>query len=426
MSAENLPKKILVVDDDAAVGNVIKPPLAQYGINTLSATDLDTSLYLFNQNMFDVVVVEQEFGPLPGLVLIQKWRKHQDQNRAGVGVVLLSGNRNLGNSAAEAALLKELGGVELVFKPINPVQLLPILSRAFQTAKKNAYIKETREIVYKLAARPETMDKAIIMAKSKVNELGQQGMLMLLDLYGKANRHKEGLEIVDGLLSKDPNNLFLLNSKAKIFMAMGDFQKALGLLEQADKLAPQNVERIEDMANVYLQLQQPDASVKKMKELIDLNPEEPNMKFDMFGKLSDAGYDSHAQGLCKQTTAPMEVVRFYNNKGVALSKSGRTDGAIVEYERSLQFYPKFKENYRIYYNMALALIGKRNKESYQQALICIDRALELVPTFEKAIHTRETLLKVMEKKPPPAKTTDGKTSADAAKPEEPAVPKKTG
>ena len=53
------------------------------------------------------------------------------------------------------------------------------------------------------------------------------------------------------------------------------------------------------------------------------------------------GYDDHANQLCRETASPIEVVRHYNNKGVALAKEGNVEGAMVEYERSLQFYPNF-------------------------------------------------------------------------------------
>ena len=44
------------------------------------------------------------------------------------------------------------------------------------------------------------------------------------------------------------------------------------------------------------------------------------MKFSLFSKLSEMGYDDHTNQLCRDTASPIEVVRHYNNKGVALGE----------------------------------------------------------------------------------------------------------
>ncbi|MDQ3235645.1 MAG: hypothetical protein M3Q07_27865, partial [Pseudobdellovibrionaceae bacterium] len=91
------------------------------------------------------------------------------------------------------------------------------------------------------------------------------------------------------------------------------------------------------------------------------------------------------------TTDPLEVVRHYNNKGVALAKAGNVEGAIMEYERSLRFYPKYKENYRILYNIALAHLSYKTRPHYEIAMDYIMRCLELNDKFEKAQKTKEQI-----------------------------------
>jgi tetratricopeptide (TPR) repeat protein len=80
----------------------------------------------------------------------------------------------------------------------------------------------------------------------------------------------------------------------------------------------------------------------------------------------------------------MEVVRHYNNKGVLLAKDGKVKEAIEEYTRALRFFPEFKENFRIYYNLALAHLQLKTAEDIKSAETFLKRALELEPTFEKA------------------------------------------
>jgi tetratricopeptide (TPR) repeat protein len=94
----------------------------------------------------------------------------------------------------------------------------------------------------------------------------------------------------------------------------------------------------------------------------------------------------------------MEIVRHYNNKGVMLSKDGNVVAAIAEYKRALKFFPKFKENFRIHYNIGLACAQMKTPESLKEAEENLTVCLELEPDFEKAKKALETVQKATNKK----------------------------
>ena len=100
----------------------------------------------------------------------------------------------------------------------------------------------------------------------------------------------------------------------------------------------------------------------------------------------------------KETAKPMEIVRHYNNKGVMLSKDGNVAQALIEYNRALRFYPQFKENFRIYYNVALAHLQIKTKEAYLEAQRQLKHCLELSPEFDKAKKTLEQVDAALNKK----------------------------
>ncbi len=95
---QNLPTKILIVDDDPAVAQGLDEPLSKYQIKVDKASNLDTALYLFNTNRYDVCLIEVEFAPLPGLALVQKWRMHEVSEKRSTAFVMMSGNKTLGNN----------------------------------------------------------------------------------------------------------------------------------------------------------------------------------------------------------------------------------------------------------------------------------------------------------------------------------------
>jgi tetratricopeptide (TPR) repeat protein len=201
----------------------------------------------------------------------------------------------------------------------------------------------------------------------------------------------EALQIADAVLGKKPDDIAVNNTKGRLLLKMGQTAKAREFLEKADKAAPMNIDRVKAMADMYLKLNDPNASVDKMKQLIALNPEQKDLKFDLFRDLETSGFIDHAIGLCKETTLPAEVVRHYNNKGVLLSKEGLNEKALEEYKASLKFYPSFKENYRIFFNIAIAEANQKTPESLQRAAIALDKCLELCPDFEKGQNLRLTI-----------------------------------
>jgi tetratricopeptide (TPR) repeat protein len=390
VSDNTLPQKILIVDADKSVGQGIKGALEKHSIKVDTASDLGTGLYMFNQNMYPVVLIELGFEELPGLVLIQRWRAHDVMDKRNTSFILVAGNRD-GHDPSQAKLIEELDDIEVIYKPLNPIHILPILKKAMLTRARRIRFAEVSAQAMKLASRPETVQNAIDFVKVNLKDLGPRGHDLLREMYEAQKSWNKAMEVVDGILLQKPENLNALNHKGRLLLKLGRHDDALKYMEHADKQAPNNIQRINEMAMAYLAANKPDMSVKQMRELIRYHPDQPEVKFDMFARLQEFGFDDYAISLCKDTTDPLEVVRHYNNKGVALAKAGNVEGAIMEYERSLRFYPKYKENYRILYNIALAHLSFKTRSHYEIALDYIMRCLELNEKFEKAIKTKEQI-----------------------------------
>jgi len=388
-----LPSKVLIVDDDPTITKYFEEQLKKFNVNILKANNLETAMYLFNQNRFEVAIVELEFGELPGLALIQKWRNHDVLEKRATGFVVMAGQQR---TQGEINLIREMGDVELVSKPVNMPQLIPILTRLLLRRREQMAFGEFKQKIIEPFVRAGELKKAIAATERKLAEFGQPGQELLFELLTKAGESERCLTLVDAMLQKQPNNAALLNSKGSMLMKAGKYKEAAVILEQVDKIAPGHIERINEMATLYLHLNKPDASVAKMKELVALNPEKEDVKFQMFSKLYDFGFDEHAQALGKETAKPTEIVRHYNNKGVIMSKNADREGALKEYARALKFYPKFKENYRIYYNIALALIARKSIEGYKEAAENLQKCLELSPDFDKGKKTLEAVHRAIE------------------------------
>ena len=277
MGSANYPNKILVVDSDKSIGQGLAVALSKHDIKVDVASDRESAIYLFNQNIYPVVMIELEFPDLPGLVLLQKFRDAAETEKSSCGAILMTGGG--GRNAAQVKLLEELQNVLTVVKPIKPIPLLSLLQKSFLARNNTLKSVELYRSILNFARSKKNYEKAIELAKANQDKLGRQAVDTIVELLSEDSRYPEAMEVVDGQLQRKPGNTKLLNDKSKLLLKMGKTKDALTILEQLDKAAPKNIERINALAQLYLESQRPDDSVEKMRELINFHPEDEDMKF---------------------------------------------------------------------------------------------------------------------------------------------------
>ena len=379
-----MPRKVLLIDDSPFGLGELKFVLEKQGINLTTAADQESGLYQITSRLFDVALVAMELKGVSGLTVVQKIRQIPDVVRRCIGVVMMSTKRE--RSIEDINLLKELGGLEVIPKPFKPIQLLPFLQRSFQMMQsdQNFEIMIEKEIGHLIKATK--YDEAIDIIKKKIATVGPRGTDLILDLYEKGGHFQEALVLIDALLGKqgNQNNIKYISTKGRVLMGLGKMDEAKKFLEKADELAPKNLKRMEQMSTVYLETDEPEKAVVKMKGLCEENPENPDLKFEQLNKLSEKGYEQHAVDYCRESTPVTEVIRYYNNKGVEDSKAAQYARALQKYNEALKFYPNHKQYHRIHWNIAIAIINERQEGYVQRAIKSLEKALALEPTFKKA------------------------------------------
>lgn len=393
--ADNLPRKILVVDDDQADLNKVERLLSNYKITVLKAPCWETALYLFNQNAVDICIAELELPGIPGTVLVQKWSTHEMEIKRNAGFIIAASKNR---SAADEALVRELKNVGFIGKPYALGSLLSALSAAMVKRKRQMAIKELKEKIIKPLIKKKNYQKALDIAKQKLLPQGKEGKLEAAYIYEAADELKEALNLVTELHESDKNNMLYVNEMGRLQMLLGDLDAAQAAFEKADQMAPRNIERINNLAELYLKRSMPEKSIEKYKELIDLSPEDKDVKYSYYEKLIQAGFEKHAQNFCQETSTPKELVRHYNNKGVMFSKQKNYPDAIDEYKKAQRLIPGNKDLYRIIYNRALAHINLKNMDQIKTAHELLEECLKLKPDFDKAKDKLNLTSKYVKKK----------------------------
>ena len=377
----NLPQKILVADNDQGVLNSISNGLTAYKITVITAKDWESALYQFNTNKLDLCLVSLEMEGIPGTALIQKWRQHESEGKRYVSCILSTAKQRV---AGDGALIKELGDVGVILKPIQIPKLLSAMANALSMAHKRKAVIQVNEQIVSPLLKQQKFDKALVAAETKLEPIGEKGQFLSSQAHCEAKDYDRAQMLLKNLIQKDSNNMSYHNELARIFLQTGKMAEAQKCYEKADQAAPKNLDRIHEMAHMYLELKLPEKSMEKFRDLIKLNPEKPDMKFDVYQTIADAGFLTHAQEICKQTSTPRELVRHFNNKGVLMSKQEKYVDAIDEYQKAVRLIPGHKELHRILYNMALAHINLKSREHIVSAHDLLHQCLELQPGFDKA------------------------------------------
>lgn len=389
--SSNLPKRVLIVDSDPTIAGPLAEPMEKAGIELFVACDLDTALYRFNKQFFRVVFIELKFPKLDGIALVQKWRNHDVEEKRSAGFVLIT---NSAPTKEQNALIKEIGHLFVVTKPLKPATMLSQIQKAYQHQVRQQLCNKVKKDITRQFDKDSDVKSAISKVKEFKEALGDEYIPMLLELYQKSDAYEEAIAFLKKIPSEALDPLRRLNLLGKFNLKAGNLMEARKYFEEADNIAPLNMERIKDMTEVYLSLKLPEDAIEKQKEMMSLNPEQPDLKFDMYKQLEDHGFKEEAATFAQETAAPKEVVRYFNNKGVVMAQTMAPQEAIMEYERALSYYPDNPDNYLIHFNIALAYLRTKDPQCLPQIRHHIEQCLASRPDFEKA---RELLSKLLRK-----------------------------
>jgi diguanylate cyclase (GGDEF)-like protein len=150
MQSEKTQTKILIIEDDDAVREVIVEYLGKIGYKTLQAEDGDTGLKEFRRESPDLVLLDLRLPTIDGLEVLSKLKKEAP----ATPVIIVSGQGTVDD--ATDALKK--GAWDYITKPITDMQILNvavsnILERAKQFKEKQKYQDRLED-----AAKKESSD----------------------------------------------------------------------------------------------------------------------------------------------------------------------------------------------------------------------------------------------------------------------------
>ena len=130
-------KKIMVVDDEAGIRNLLSDALVEEGFKVTLAKDGRDSLKQMKNRRFDLLITDINMPHLDGIGLLRKMKKAGRKER----VIIMTGE-----SLDHSNLKKDIPPVFLELKkPFHMNHFLKVVSSALETAKKQTASVKTEK-----------------------------------------------------------------------------------------------------------------------------------------------------------------------------------------------------------------------------------------------------------------------------------------
>ena len=130
--------KILIVDDEPGICELLGEVLTDEGYAVLTAQDADTAWQIRQRESLSLILLDIWMPDKDGLVLLKQWR---DSGFLGVPVIIMSGHATI-DTAVEAM---KLGACEILEKPIAANRLLGVVNKVVRREKQEQGSAEIRQ-----------------------------------------------------------------------------------------------------------------------------------------------------------------------------------------------------------------------------------------------------------------------------------------
>jgi two-component system alkaline phosphatase synthesis response regulator PhoP len=113
--------KVLVIDDEAPIRLLCRVNLEAEGIEVAEAGDGESGLELARTEEPDAILLDVMLPGLHGWAVAE--RLLEDEKTSGIPIIFLTARADLRDRARGM----DLGGIDYVTKPFNPVELAPLV-----------------------------------------------------------------------------------------------------------------------------------------------------------------------------------------------------------------------------------------------------------------------------------------------------------
>ena len=177
----------------------------------------------------------------------------------------------------------------------------------------------------------------------------------------KNNVQVDPITAISDKINTDPNNAFLYNSRAKLYLSSNQTNNALADINKAIQINSKKADFYITLSDIYLALVQIDKCNEALNKALSID----NKSTDAFVKLAELNlylkkYEETHNYADKAIEADNLTSKAYFVKGFAFKEQGDTSNAVKYYMKSVEINPDYYESYM---QLGLLFSIRKNKNS---------------------------------------------------------------
>lgn len=359
---------VAVIDPDEGVHMSVRGVLSQMGVPTIQSFYDGASAWEWIKKTpgIDLVIMEWKLPKLTGPFLIQRIRQNK---HAQFPIVVCSSLVK----EEDVALLDEFFVSKTFFKPVDSSKLLSILQWCKQQENKPTELNVSeRKIIDALKQNLiEPARKLQVSYNQNIHATqARKNYVEALFKYFEKDfaRARDLLQVSTDQVTRD--TLPMVNLLGRSLLQLGEFKQALRYFQKAIAINPRNIERLCDISEAYLYLDEIDNAKKNLNLAEGLDGQNDRV---LLTKAKQANVPSKlgiSFSVINQINDLSELVSYLNNFAIAKIRSGEREQGLEIYEKVLNALPEndFKNRSRVSYNLGLGYVRDNNLKQAAEVL----------------------------------------------------------
>ncbi len=380
-------KSAIILDNDTTVRNEIQATLQEMGVESVHAFEDGIAAFehIKQNNNPDIIMQEWRVPKLTGPLFLQR---AQEEGAKGTPVILVSSLIQ----KEDTPFVREMGVSHILNKPFQRKDLVQsiiwTIQQDRQPTEQGSMERKMRQLLH-----DKQFDEAAKIKERYISDatiaVGSKELMEAEFAYAYGDNEKArdfGIEAI----KHSGESIFILNLLGKALINLREFETALKCFQKAQTLAPLNLERLCQIAEIHSELGDTAKSNDILEEAKDIDPDSQRvMEAEAKGAIN-AGETNVAKKIMAQLKAMENVVAYMNNRSVAMARCGMINEGIEGYNKTVEAIPDERSDIKsiVHYNIAFAHI---RANQLTEAKTQLEKSVSFKPS--KVSDRAEVLLK---------------------------------
>ncbi len=296
---------------------------------------------------------------------------HEDENIVAVAREFFVTHIAIGEVTNEK-IQTEIKGLVREYLNVSPIRKMLLSADAHRRQGNSAQALDILEKI--LDKQPDNQRVALEIAETHIHESDWDKALELLNKFVKRS---DALPRIRQLY-------------ARCRLKQGDHEGAIAALKDAQLMSPYNIERLLEMGDLFLKIDQPSQAEAAFNQVLDFAAGSKEAKLGKSTSKLLQGEINEALQILQSIASPRELSAVFNTAAILAIRAQNFDTGMGLYQKAAQILANNnKLSARIFFNMGIGFVkqGKPDK-----GLKCFQKAVENDPSFQPAQFNLKVLI----------------------------------